>query len=70
MRNKQKWRLPCETQVQELLFDQQHQIDLLLRGNFSLRGSMDSIRRGSNEIQFKNTRLQEELEQQHGAALK
>jgi hypothetical protein len=56
--------------VQELLFDQQHQIDLLLRGTSSIRGSMDTLRRSSREIESKNRELQEELEKQHGAALK
>lgn len=57
-------------QVQELLFDQQHQIDLLLRGTSSMRGSMDVLRRSSREIESKNRELQEELEKQHAAALK
>ncbi|WIA08902.1 hypothetical protein OEZ85_008321 [Tetradesmus obliquus] len=57
-------------EVQELLFDQQHQIDLLLRGTSSMRGSMDVLRRSSREIESKNRELQEELEKQHAAALK
>jgi hypothetical protein len=57
-------------QVQELLFDQQHQIDLLLRGTTSMRVRMDVLRRSSREVESKNRELQEELEKQHGAALK
>jgi hypothetical protein len=61
---------PVCLQVQELLFDQQHQIDLLLRGTSSMRGSMDTLRRSSREVESRNRELQEELEKQHGAALK
>lgn len=57
-------------QVQELLYDQQHQIELLMRGHFSLKGSMDSMRRESRDIESRSKELQEQLEQQHGAALK
>ena len=57
-------------QVQQLLFDQQRQIDLLMRGQFSLRGNINSIRRTSKEMEGRNKQLQEELEQQHGAALR
>lgn len=55
--------------MQQLLLDQQHQIDLLLRGNFSLRGSMNGMRRSSREIESQNKRLLEELDQQHKAAI-
>jgi hypothetical protein len=57
-------------QVQELLLDQQHQIDLLLRGQSSLRGSMNSLRRSTMEKDTKTKLLHQQLEEQHGAALK
>lgn len=57
-------------QVEELLHDQQHQIELLVKGNFSLRGSMNGLRRNSKEIESRTRHLQEELEQQHQAALR
>jgi hypothetical protein len=57
-------------QVEELLHDQQHQIELLVKGNFSLRGSMSGLRRNSKEIESRSRQLQDELEQQHQAALR
>eukprot|EP00775_Hariotina_reticulata_P002428 gene2428-2732_t len=57
-------------EVEELLHDQQHQIELLVKGNFSLRGSMNGLRRNSKEIESRTRHLQEELEQQHQAALR
>ncbi|KAF6254764.1 P-loop containing nucleoside triphosphate hydrolase protein [Scenedesmus sp. NREL 46B-D3] len=60
----------ASTEVQELLFDQQHQIDLLLRGTSSMRGTMDTLKCSSREMECKNRKLQEELDKQHGAALK
>lgn len=57
-------------QVQELLMDQQHQITLLLRGQSSLRGSMNNLRRLTIEKDAKTKQLHQQLEQQHGAALR
>lgn len=57
-------------QVSELLLDQQHQIDLLLRGQSSLRGSMNNLRRTTQEKDAKTQQLHHQLEQQHGAALR
>jgi len=57
-------------QVHELLLDQQHQIDLLLRGQSSLRGSMNNLRRSTVEKDAKTKALHQHLEEQHGAALK
>jgi hypothetical protein len=56
--------------VQGLLLDQQHQIDLLLRGQSSLRGSMNNMRRSTMEKDAKTKELHQQLEQQHGAALR
>lgn len=58
------------SQVEELLFDQQHQIDLLMRGQFSLRGSMETMRRTHKEVEAQNQELQQQLQEQHGAALR
>jgi hypothetical protein len=57
-------------QVQELLLEQKRQIDLLLRGQSSLRGSMNSLRRSTMEKDAKTKLLHEQLQEQHGAALK
>lgn len=56
--------------MQELLLDQQHQIDLLLRGQSSLHGSMNNMRRSTMEKDAKTKQLHQQLEQQHGAALR
>jgi hypothetical protein len=59
-----------QKQVQELLMDQQHQLTLLLRGQSSLRGSMNNLRRSTIEKDAKTKQLHQQLEQQHGAALR
>jgi hypothetical protein len=53
-------------EVQGLLQDQQHQIDLLLRGQSSLRVGMNTLRRGTKEQEASN----EALQQKHGTALR
>ena len=57
-------------QVQELLLDQQHQIELLLRGQSSLRGSMNTLRRSTVEKDAAAKQLQQQLKEQHSAALR